>query len=135
MRPVQLFTDEYLQRCRQATPEAILEFLESFRLMTDTSGKSKLISIKIPRSLLESFRRKCELEQIRYQTQIKNGMANLRARVLEPGGREFDSLRARQYLHPVAIGLDWSGVEHYRNEKARDQRALESSTHAAATVA
>jgi predicted DNA binding CopG/RHH family protein len=71
MRPVQLFTDEYLQRCRQATPEAILEFLESFRLMTDTSGKSKLISIKIPRSLLESFRRKCELEQIRYQTQIK----------------------------------------------------------------
>lgn len=74
MRPVQFFNDDYLERCRQATPEAILEFLESFRLMNDTSGKSKLISIKMPPSLLEGFRRKCELEQIRYQTQIKKLM-------------------------------------------------------------
>jgi len=39
--------------------------------MNDTSAKSKLISIKIPHSLLESFRRKCELKDVRYQTQIK----------------------------------------------------------------
>ncbi len=74
MKPLQLFSDEYLEQCKDATPEAILEFLESFRLMDDSSGKSKLISIKVPLSLLEGFRRKCELEQIRYQTQIKKLM-------------------------------------------------------------
>ena len=71
MRPLQYFSDEYLEQCKGATPEAILEFLESFRLMSDTSAKSKLISMKIPQSLLDSFRRKCELEGVRYQTQIK----------------------------------------------------------------
>ena len=74
MKPLQLFSDEYLEQCRHATPEAILEFLESFRLMNDSSGKSKLISIKVPLSLLEGFRRKCELEEMRYQTQIKKLM-------------------------------------------------------------
>ena len=63
--------NEYLEQCENADPEAILEFLESFKLMNDTSDKSKLISIKIPHSLLESFRRKCELKDVRYQTQIK----------------------------------------------------------------
>jgi predicted DNA binding CopG/RHH family protein len=74
MRPVQLFSDEYLEQCRTATPEAILEFLESFRLMNERQGKSKLISIKIPVSLLEGFRRRCELEDVKYQTQIKRLM-------------------------------------------------------------
>lgn len=33
MRPVQYFTDEYLERCKQMTPEQILQFLEEFRLL------------------------------------------------------------------------------------------------------
>ena len=74
MRPVQFFSNEYLEQCKNASPEAILEFLESFRLMNDTSTKSKLISIKVPHSLLESFRRKCELEEVKYQTKIKRLM-------------------------------------------------------------
>ncbi len=74
MRPVQFFSNEYLEQCKNASPEAILEFLESFRLMNDTSAKSKLISIKVPHSLLESFRRKCELEEVKYQTKIKRLM-------------------------------------------------------------
>jgi len=74
MRPVQLFSDDYLEQCKNATPEAILEFLESFRLMNEGPGKSKLISIKIPVSLLEGFRRRCELEDVKYQTQIKTLM-------------------------------------------------------------
>lgn len=74
MKTLQFFTDEYLEQCRNATPEAILEFLESFRLMNDTSVKSKLISIKVPQPLLESFRHKCKLEEVRYQTQIKKLM-------------------------------------------------------------
>ncbi len=74
MRPVQLFNDESLEQCKRATPEAILEFLESFRLMNEKSGKSKLISIKVPLFLLEGFRRRCELEEVKYQTQIKRLM-------------------------------------------------------------
>ena len=74
MRPVQYFSDEYLEQCKDATPEAILEFLESFRLMNSTTAKSKLISMKIPETLLSSFRAKCELENIKYQTQIKKLM-------------------------------------------------------------
>lgn len=74
MRSVQFFSDEYLEQCKNASPEAILEFLESFRLMNDTSAKSKLISIKVPHSLLESFRHKCKVEGVKYQTQIKRLM-------------------------------------------------------------
>lgn len=74
MRPVQHFSDDYLEQCRKASPEAILEFLESFRLMNERPGKSKLISLKVPVPLLEGFRRRCELENVRYQTQIKNLM-------------------------------------------------------------
>lgn len=75
MRPVQYFSDEYLERCRDATPEAILEYLEGFRVLhAPPPSKSKLVSIKIPEPLLASFRRRCELENVRYQTQIKRLM-------------------------------------------------------------
>lgn len=33
MRPVQYFTDEYLEQCKLMTPEQILQFLEEFRLL------------------------------------------------------------------------------------------------------
>jgi uncharacterized protein (DUF4415 family) len=75
MRPVQYFSDEYLAQCRDARPETILEYLESFRLMSSPQKKSKLISIKIPEALLDSFRARCEIEDVRYQTQIKKLMA------------------------------------------------------------
>ncbi len=74
MKPVQYFSDEYLEQCKDAKPEAILEFLEGFRLMNSKPAKSKLISIKIPEVLLTSFRSKCELNNVRYQTQIKKLM-------------------------------------------------------------
>lgn len=74
MKPVQYFSDDYLEQCKNAKPEAILEFLEGFRLMNSKPAKSKLISMKIQEELLASFRRKCELQNIRYQTQIKKLM-------------------------------------------------------------
>ena len=74
MKSVQLFTDEYLEQTKDADPEAILEFLESFRLLQGKQDRSKLISLKVPESLLNSFRRRCELEGVRYQTQIKQLM-------------------------------------------------------------
>ncbi len=74
MKPVQYFSNEYLEQCKDAKPEAILEFLEGFRLMNSKPAKSKLISMKIPEVLLTSFRSKCELKNVRYQTQIKKLM-------------------------------------------------------------
>ena len=31
MRPVQYFSDDYLERCRNLTPDQILQFLDEFR--------------------------------------------------------------------------------------------------------
>jgi len=74
MRPVQYFSDQYLEQCKTMSTEHIVEFLDAFRLMQQPTDKSKPISLKIPESLLKAFRSKCELENLRYQTQIKTLM-------------------------------------------------------------
>ena len=75
MKAVQYFSDEYLAQSRDASPEQILAFLEQFRLMqsslSQTPTCSKLISLKVPEDLLATFRAKCEIEGVKYQTQIK----------------------------------------------------------------
>ena len=77
VRPVQFFSDEYLERCRAMNPAEVLEFLESFRrLHGRVPSRSRLISLKIPEHLLDAFRRKCRLEGVRYQTQIKRLMSD-----------------------------------------------------------
>ena len=71
-KPIQFFSDEYIEQCRNMRPEEILEFLESFRrLQYAKPCKSKLISIKVPEDLLEAFKLKAKANNIRYQTQIK----------------------------------------------------------------
>lgn len=74
MKAVQYFSDEYLEQCKSFSTDAILEYLENFRLMQSCEDKSRLISIKVPESLLASFRTKAELNQLKYQTQIKRLM-------------------------------------------------------------
>lgn len=74
MKPVQYFNDDYLQQCRSFSTEAILEYLENFRLMQQPNDKTRLISIKIPESLLASFKTKSALNNTKYQTQIKKLM-------------------------------------------------------------
>lgn len=57
-----------------ATVDQLLEFLESYRLLNDSSIEKKplkLISLKIDPDFLVLFRQKCELEGIPYQTKIK----------------------------------------------------------------
>ncbi|MEA1889258.1 MAG: hypothetical protein U9N50_05680 [Pseudomonadota bacterium] len=76
MKTVQYLNNEYLERSRSATTEQILEYLEDFRLMNSSQAASKLISIKVPLPLLDSFRRRCEFEGVRYQSQIKVLMKN-----------------------------------------------------------
>lgn len=43
MRPVQYFTDEYLEQCKQMTPEQILQFLEDFRLMFAAQAATQIL--------------------------------------------------------------------------------------------
>jgi len=71
VRPIQYFSEKYLEQCKKMSPDNIAEFLESFRLMQAPSDKSKLISIKIPESLLTAFRKKCDASNVKYQTHIK----------------------------------------------------------------
>ncbi len=51
MKTLQYFSDVYLEQWRTATPEEILQYLESFRLMDVVLAESKLISTKIPVAL------------------------------------------------------------------------------------
>jgi uncharacterized protein (DUF4415 family) len=74
-RPVQYFSDEYLEQCRRMRPEEIAAFLESYRrLQAAKPAKSKLISLKVPEDLLEAFKLKAKANGLRYQTQIKQLM-------------------------------------------------------------
>jgi predicted DNA binding CopG/RHH family protein len=78
-RPVQYFSNDYLEECRRFTPEETIEFLENFRelgaaVQDQTQHQSKLISIKIPKNLLHSFRVLAQARGIPYQTLIKKLM-------------------------------------------------------------
>ena len=75
MRPVQRFSDEYLDRCREMSSEEIVRFLDDFRrIHGKRKARSRLISMKVPEDLLAAFKAKAKLADVRYQTQIKNLM-------------------------------------------------------------
>ena len=76
MRPVQYFTDEYLEQCKKMKPEQALQFLEDFRELQSSRKpvKSRLISIKVPEDLLKSFKTKAGATGRPYQTLIKELM-------------------------------------------------------------
>jgi len=74
-KTVQYFTKEYLERCKGMTPDQILDFLENYReLVSGAPEKCQLISMKIEPSLLKAFKQKAALENISYQTLIKQLM-------------------------------------------------------------
>lgn len=78
MRPIQYFSQEYLDQCRSLSVEQILQFLEDFRTLqagVAAPGKSRLISLKVPESLLSAFKTKAKLSGVPYQTQIKRLMS------------------------------------------------------------
>ena len=76
MRPVQYFSDEYLAQCRRMKPADILRFLDEFRCLYSPARPrgSRLISLKVREDLLEAFKAKARLQDVRYQTQIKRLM-------------------------------------------------------------
>lgn len=76
---VQYFSNAQLARCAEMSDEEIIRFLESFRKLhggpqVSVKNKSKLISMKVPEDLLYSFKTRCELDGVKYQTQIKELM-------------------------------------------------------------
>jgi predicted DNA binding CopG/RHH family protein len=75
VRPVQFFTDEYLEKCRGMTADQVIRFLEDFRnLHAERPTSSKLISLKVPEDLLQAFRQRADLAGVPYQAQIKRLM-------------------------------------------------------------
>jgi hypothetical protein len=72
---VQKFSAEYLKSCANATPTQVVEFLESYRLLQGSKDiESVLISLRVPSDLLSAFKKKCEISEEKYQTQIKKLM-------------------------------------------------------------
>lgn len=72
MKAVQYFSDEYLEQCREISPEQVLRFLDDFRRLHGSKpSPSKLISLKVPQDLLQAFKAKASMAGTPYQTQIK----------------------------------------------------------------
>ena len=76
MRPVQRFSAEYLESTRDSSPDEIARFLDDFRQLHAPDRSSRLISMRVPEPLLLCFKKKCKLDGTRYQTRIKELMAN-----------------------------------------------------------
>ncbi len=75
MRPVQKFSDEYLERCRDMSHDEIVRFLDDFRRIHGKPRvRSRLISLKVPEDLLAAFKAQARLDNVPYQTQIKKLM-------------------------------------------------------------
>ena len=75
-RQVQYFSDDYLDRCRAMTHKERLAFVESFRLLHEPAlRKRRKVGLNVGKDFLDVFRRKCALEGVPYQTQIKRLMS------------------------------------------------------------
>lgn len=75
MKPLQRFTSEYLESIRNSSPDEIVRFLDDFRQLHAPVRSSRLISMRVPELLLQCFKKRCQLEGTRYQTRIKDLMA------------------------------------------------------------
>lgn len=85
MKAIQLFSDQYLHQCRDLTPDQVLRFLDDFRrLHGERPARSKLISMKVPEDLLNTFKTRAKMINMPYQTQIK---ALMKAWVLDSSER------------------------------------------------
>ncbi|MYE82448.1 MAG: hypothetical protein F4X36_11545 [Gammaproteobacteria bacterium] len=74
-RPLQRFSKDYLERCRDLAPQDIVRFLEDFRMLHGQArARSRLISMRVPEPLLAAFQARARLVCVPYQTQIKKLM-------------------------------------------------------------
>jgi len=77
-KSIQFLTKEYLIEAQKMKKEEIIVFLDGYREMISQTQKdsSILISLKVPRSLLGTFKAKARLSNVPYQSQIKILMKN-----------------------------------------------------------
>ncbi len=78
-RPVQYFSSEYLENCRQMTALQIVQFLEDYRTLMGPQEKPKSripISIRIPEDLLKKLKQIAKQENVPYQTKIIDILKN-----------------------------------------------------------
>ncbi len=75
-RPLQYFSDEALTRSRKLSPEQTLRYLEGFRLLQrePRPEKARLISVRVPQAMLDTFKAKSARAGVPYQTQLKRLM-------------------------------------------------------------
>ncbi len=95
MRPVQFFSDEYLDQCRRMKPADVLRFLDEFRRLYAPAQRiafnvtghpalsrlyaparrtdGRLVSLEVPEDLPEAFKAGARLHDVRYQTRIRPG--------------------------------------------------------------
>lgn len=74
-KPIQYFSEEYLEDCRKMSTEQILEFMESFRLLQACApARTRTMSMRVPEPLLAAFKAKAGLRGVPYQTQVKDLM-------------------------------------------------------------
>lgn len=75
-KPLQHFSDAYLEHCAQLTPEQIVSFLDDFAKIASSAEKSEsqLISMKVPKNLLNVFKLRAKQEGKPYQSLIKQLM-------------------------------------------------------------
>lgn len=77
MKPIQFFSDEYLEICRKSSPTQIATFLDDYRSLhsqaklKSSKGPSKLISIRLPVVTLAKLKKLAKEKQIPYQSLIK----------------------------------------------------------------
>jgi len=76
IKGVQYISSEYLKNTKGVKPEQVIRFLEDFRKLHygKKTTPSKLISIRVPQNLLNTFKKKSEIENIGYQAKIKKLM-------------------------------------------------------------
>lgn len=73
---IQYISKDYIQNTKGMKPEQVIRYLEDFRKLHYglKTAPSKLISMRVPQELLDTFKRKAEFENIGYQAKIKELM-------------------------------------------------------------
>jgi len=79
-RPVQYFSQEYIDQCQKMSLKEIIEKVDQQQQffwkmhLEENFDQSVLISLKVPKNLLQKFKQVAEENNLKYQTQIKNLM-------------------------------------------------------------
>lgn len=73
-KAVQYFTDEYLEHCKKMSVQQIMQFLDSYRLLSFEPGKLQRLNMRMPENTLIAFKEKAKREGVSYQQKIRELM-------------------------------------------------------------